>query len=192
MKRDQYDPRPRWYRTGVVGLLVCLVVAGGITLLRPPPNEVPISWVDVAEGDPGQGQWIAGEVLSSETTTVMYAGESTAPVVETDHQLVVARLKVGALREQQLLTKIWLVTTDGREYEQVRTGGWSFAPLPAGFTMTASVVFEIPADATPARLEIRPEYGVVIVYAEGLRIDLDPSPVAESRVPERRTVETTR
>lgn len=160
-------------RSGWVALVVCVLLALGLTAVTPDPaTNVRRDWVD---GRVGQSV-----VEPDLTTTVQQvrlarsASRSYGDPFVSRQRLVLVRLAVDVRHRQRLFSRVTLLTTTGLSYEpRDEFVSQGLSTTQAGFTRTATLVFEVPPEHVPgSRLVIDADGGAFDFYTRATRVDL--------------------
>ncbi|MBA8794535.1 hypothetical protein FHX74_002154 [Friedmanniella endophytica] len=160
-------------RSGWVALVVCVLLALVLTAVTPDPaTNVRRDWVD---GRVGQSV-----VEPDLTTTVQQvrlarsASRSYGDPFVSRQRLVLVRLAVDVRHRQRLFSRVTLLTTTGLSYEpRDEFVSQGLSTTQAGFTRTATMVFEVPPEHVPgSRLVIDADGGAFDFYTRATRVDL--------------------
>lgn len=160
-------------RSGWVALVVCVLLALVLTAVTPDPaTNVRRDWVD---GRVGQSV-----VEPDLTTTVQQvrlarsASRSYGDPFVSRQRLVLVRLAVDVRHRQRLFSRVTLLTTTGLSYEpRDEFVSQGLSTTQAGFTRTATLVFEVPPEHVPgSRLVIDADGGAFDFYTRATRVDL--------------------
>ena len=181
---------------GVLGLLGCLVLALVVAVVAPEAGQdVRRRW---AEGE--VGAWVASPDRVARVravSVVRSADRGYGELFTTSRALVVAEVDVQVRHRMTQLSKVYLSTRDGQEYdprpEFIAAGLTQTQP---GFTRHATLVFEVPTRRLDgAELVVDADGASVDGYADAIRVDLglhDPVRVGpETVTPAESTVTTT-
>jgi len=181
---------------GVLGLLGCLVLALVVAVVAPDPaQDLRRRWTD------GEvGAWAASPdrvARVGAVSVVRSADPGYGQPFTTGQALVVTEIDVQVLHRRTQLSRVYLSTRDGQQYdprsEFVAAGPSLTQP---GFTRHSTLVFEVPLRRLDgAELVVDADGASVDGYADAIRVDLglrDPVRVGpETVTPAESTVTTT-
>ncbi len=159
-------------RRGRWALLGCLLVVAVLVAVRPDPaTDFRRRTVEIEVGQIGALRQFDITATQVRRATAVPVGSSS---FVTEQALVVVDLRAAVRRAPTSFTGLSLVTEDGAAYavrpEFASAGLTATQP---GFTITSTVVFEVPTERLPgARLVIDPDGQEFDVFDTAVRIDL--------------------
>lgn len=180
----------------LLGLLGCVVLALVLAVVTPDPTrELRRRWSDAGVGGWAATADVSARVASVAVVSTVDPGYGQAFV--SRQALVVTPVEVQVRHRVAQLSRVYLLTADGKEYEPrselISAGLGQTQP---GFTRHGTLVFEVPPDRL-ARVELVVDADAASVdgYAEAIRVDLglrDPVRVSpETVTPQPASVTTT-